>query len=199
MMKDRIILDCLHAMWSIVLLGRRCHVGLHALQTNPKQNFLLTWRSNRLCLHICHALCLDQVAVDIIRPAVTFKLLSAATCFVLRSFQCQKYEGISYWQVDLCQHMEGLTETLERLLRSTWPSELEQKCIIKNRNIISGLLCHLQSVKDIEEREEGAVTNFVLINDLMERLRANVRSLHACTSFYVSYAYARVSPPATFS
>lgn len=50
----------------------------------------------------------------------------------------------------------------------------------------------LQSINDVEESLEGAVTHFVRVADLTERLRNNVTKTHVCRNFYLSYAYTKV-------
>lgn len=54
--------------------------------------------------------------------------------------------------------------------------------------------CVPQGIKDVEERTEGAMTHYVKLAGLTERLRANVRSLHTCRAFYQSYACTKASP-----
>ncbi len=51
----------------------------------------------------------------------------------------------------------------------------------------------LQSIRDVDEKPEGAVNHYVEIAALIERLRANVDALSTCRAFYLSFAYTRVS------
>jgi SepF-like predicted cell division protein (DUF552 family) len=51
----------------------------------------------------------------------------------------------------------------------------------------------VQSIQDLEELPEGAISNYVLIADTTERLRTNLDALHICRSYYVSHAYTQVS------
>ncbi|EIE21047.1 hypothetical protein COCSUDRAFT_43406 [Coccomyxa subellipsoidea C-169] len=57
------------------------------------------------------------------------------------------------------------------------------------------LWSELQSIRDVDEKPEGAVNHYVEIAALIERLRANVDALSTCRAFYLSFAYTRVLSP----